>query len=943
MTVAEKSDFTSTSLSADVVDFIDQCAAQSDHVSKFVWGTTVEGRDMVGAIVATRPYQVGDQDDRNVILLLGNIHSGECAGKEALLMMLRELAGNADHPWLQHNVILFAPNYNADGNDRVGKRNRPGQIGPENGMGRRENAQQLDLNRDFCKIDSPEARALVALIDKANPHLFVDCHTTNGSKHRYALTYDIPHNPTTAQPIRDFLRDKVMPEVTQRLDEAGTSTFYYGNFNRDNSKWTTYGHEPRYSTEYVGLRGRLAILSEAYSYISYRDRIFATKAFVSALLDYMTENHAAVHQLLNSVDRELIQAASTEPQRVMIALDAKVTSFELKCKLKGFKEGEPHEYECEFVGKYEPLKITSLPYAYLVPRNLPRVVDRLKMHGVEIEELTENIVTEVEIDTITELNRSKSAFQKHNMVRTESDRAVDNREIEAGTYVIRTSQPLGRFISYMLESTADDGYVFWNFFDDVIDKDAEYPVLRVAKPMKLPTVAITEVEKNLEITLPMIDGPSSLLSGITKAPKWFGKKNWLKTSTFGREMLMDAETASFVNRPSRPYRTGELSQRLQGLGLSKAKAEDVATAKPIMATNGKYAVFSESDRSFLYFLGPEITESESLLELGSRSMPAELFDFNEDENRLAFVTDKGLHLLDLETREVQLVAAEDDQNLVGQLDWVYQEELYGRGNFKGFWWNPDGNHVAFLSLDESPVIPFTVMDHLPVRGKSEVTNYPKAGDPLPKVKVGVATADASAEVVWVDLGQYKDEEILVSNVSWSADGDLLLLQIQNREQTWLDLVATDREGNHPRTLFRDQTPAWIESPGNPAFVNSQEFLWVSPRDGFKRIYQYSLSGELIGQLTSGDWEVRKLLGVDPQKKYCYFTAAKDNAIDLHGYRIELASGKLQQITSGPGTHEVEFSDDFSLFVDTVSQASVPNQVSLCRSNGELVAQAKREH
>ena len=286
LTVAEKSDFQSTSLSAEVVEFVDQCAAKAKHVSKFVWGKTVEGRDMIGATVSIKPYQLGDRDDRNVVFLLGNIHSGECAGKEALLMMLRELTDTPDHPWLANNVIIFAPNYNADGNDRVGKNNRRGQVGPVNGMGRRENAQQLDLNRDFCKIESPEARALVALINKTNPHIFVDCHTTNGSKHQYGLTYDIPHNPATAESIRTFLRQKMMPVVTKRLEQKGQLTFYYGNFNREHDQWTTYGYEPRYSTEYVGLRGRLAILSEAYSYLDYKGRIIATKDFVSGLLDY---------------------------------------------------------------------------------------------------------------------------------------------------------------------------------------------------------------------------------------------------------------------------------------------------------------------------------------------------------------------------------------------------------------------------------------------------------------------------------------------------------------------------------------------------------------------------------------------------------------------------------------------------------------------------------
>ena len=343
-TVAESSDFKSTSTSAQVIEFINACAGQAKHVNKFSFGTTVEGRDMAAVAISAEPYKLGDEDERARVLVIGNIHSGECAGKEALLMMIRELTNKPEHRWLKNCVLIIAPNYNADANDRMGKKNRPGQLGPQNGMGRRENAQDLDLNRDFLKLESPEARNLVKLIDTSNPHLFIDCHTTNGSKHQYALTYDVPHNPATAAPIRDFLRKKMMPEVTKRLEKDGTFAFYYGNFNSDHTSWTTYGYEPRYSTEYAGIRGRLAILSEAYSYISYKDRINVSKDFVSTCIDYIHENAADVDSLLKSVDQDLVRAATNDPQRVEISLAAKAIAFKEKFALKGYKDDEPHDY-----------------------------------------------------------------------------------------------------------------------------------------------------------------------------------------------------------------------------------------------------------------------------------------------------------------------------------------------------------------------------------------------------------------------------------------------------------------------------------------------------------------------------------------------------------------------------------------------------------------------
>lgn len=936
LTVAEKSDFTSTSLSSEVVDFVDACAEKASHVNRFVWGTTVEGRDMIGAIVSRQPYALGDQDDRNVVLLLGNIHSGECAGKEALLMMLRDLTYQPDHRWLDNNVIIFAPNYNADGNDRVGKNNRPGQAGPVNGMGRRENAQQLDLNRDFCKIESPEARALVGLINKTNPHLFVDCHTTNGSKHQYGLTYDIPHNPATAESIRTFLRQKMMPVVTKRLADKGQLTFYYGNFNREHDKWTTYGHEPRYSTEYVGLRGRLAILSEAYSYLDYQGRIIASKDFVSGLLDYVSENHQAIHELLKSVDAELIQTARTEPQRTEISLSARVKPFGEKFTVKGFKDGQPHDYECDFVGLYESSKSTPMPFAYLLPASQARVVDRLKMHGVKIEKLTADQELEIEFDTVKSMDRSRRAFQKHKMVRVESERSTISESVPAGTYLVRTAQPLGRFISYMLESESDDGFAFWNFFDDAMEVDQRFPVMRIADPVDLQSANVDEIKKTGQIELNMIDGPDSLLAELPSAPQWVGNSNLVKVRVGTRDYLLDAKSASYADRPARPYRSSDVKSALIDAGFSDEDASALAQADPIVATNNRTAIFAENDHAIVYFTDGKKVTKDAVHVLGTPEEPGELFRFNDDESRIAFSTPKGLHFLDLDTREKTSVLAKHEKMLVGKLDWVYQEELYGRGNFKGYWWQTNGDSVAFLTLDETPLIPFTVMDHMPVRGKSEYTNYPKAGDPIPAVQIGVVDSSDLNLVTMVDLSRYDGEEILISRVTWSPDGKKLFVQVQNRVQTWLDLLSTDANGQNVKLLFRDQTPAWIESPGDPVFIANGEFLWRSPRSGYSHIYRYGADGKLIGAVTEGAWEVRSLIGTDPENKFCYFTAAKDNAIDLHCFRTEFETGKITQLTQAAGTHAVDFNHDFTMFIDSFSDVDTPAEHSVWQADGTLI-------
>ena len=486
-TVAESSDYKSTSTSAEVIEFIDACVAKGEHVSKFEFGKTFSGKPMVGAIISAEPYQLGQRDERMKVLLLGNIHSGECAGKEALLRMMRELTHHPDHAWLKQMVILIAPNYNADGNDKMGKRNRPGQVGPENGMGVRHNSQNFDLNRDFVKLDSPEARALIGLIDLVNPHLFVDCHTTNGSVHRYQLTYDVPHNLSSPEPMRNFMRDKMMTTVTERLEKKGINTFYYGNFNSAKTIWGTYGHEPRYSTEYVGLRGRIAILSEAYSYISYRQRIEATHAFVSECLTFADENAGDIRQLLDSVEKDFVAKAKADPKRITMTLNAKQVPFKKKYMIKGVLDDKPHDFEVDFIGDFRATRTVPLPYAYLLSGDFETQIRKLQQHGIQVLRTTDTVKLDVEKNEIKGIQKSPRKFQQHLMVALDVETSESEIEVPVGTYVVLTAQPLGRLASYMLEPASNDGLTTWNFFDDHLEEGKMHPVWRVNEPVHLPS------------------------------------------------------------------------------------------------------------------------------------------------------------------------------------------------------------------------------------------------------------------------------------------------------------------------------------------------------------------------------------------------------------------------------------------------------------------------
>ena len=240
----------------------------------------------------------------------------------------------------------------------------------------------------------------------------------------------------------------------------------------------------------------------------------------------------------------------------------------------------------------------------------------------------------------------------------------------------------------------------------------------------------------------------------------------------------------------------------------------------------------------------------------------------------------------------------------------------------------------FLKLDETEVGKFTITDHIPVRGKDEILSYPKAGDPNPKVAIGMAAASNLNSPQWIDLAKYGDQ-ILISNVDWQPDGQRLIFQLQNREQTFLDLISADKQGNY-NVLFRDKTDAWIESPGNPKWLSDDRFVWPSPRNGYKHLYLYDDKGTLLKQLTAGEWEVRSIQAFDSENKVVYFSAAKDRAHQMQVFRLDIESGNLQQISTGRGTHRAVFNESATHFIDTVSTVTTLPEHRLFKSDGTFL-------
>lgn len=302
---------------------------------------------------------------------------------------------------------------------------------------------------------------------------------------------------------------------------------------------------------------------------------------------------------------------------------------------------------------------------------------------------------------------------------------------------------------------------------------------------------------------------------------------------------------------------------------------------------------------------------------------------------VVYVRDNNLYALEVANgRERRLTRDGTATLLNGVLDWVYQEEIYGRGTFRAYWTRADDQYIAFLQLDESRVPLYTLVDQSSPRPPLEQTNYPKPGDPNPGVRVGVVRPGGGG-VTWADLSAYTGVEILVMRVSWAPDG-ALLLSVADREQRWLELVEVDPRSGAAKRLIREQSGGWSDDIGHPRWLSDQSFLWLSDRDGWRHVYHYARDGRLIRRVTSGDWNVRRLEAVREAEGHVYVSGECYPATERHLFRAPLGGGAATQITESGFNHRVDVDPSGRWFFDNFSNLSTPNRLTLRETSGKLI-------
>jgi len=517
-TVAEATGYKATSRHADVMAFIREVQRLSPLVRVETLCTSPEGREVpllvVGKPAPLSPFGL-KTDKRMVVYIQANIHAGEVEGKEASLMLLRDIVLDPKTPYLDRLILLIAPIFNADGNERISPENRSDQPGPEQGVGVRPNGQNLDLNRDSIKLESPELSGLVRnVLTRWDPALVVDCHTTDGAFHEETVTWSWPMNPNGDFPLLEFQRRKMLPAINGIMkDKYGTLGLPYGGF-RDwkapEKGWETFEPQPRYITNYVGLRNRLSILDENYIHADFKTRVLSNYFFLKAVLDYAADHADELTRMVAEADQRTVRKGLTPADSDMFGVEYELRPLDEPVTIHGYeteiierpgtypelkRTDRKKTYTVPYYADYVVKRSVRFPFAYLLPAADAEVVAKLLQHGIAVEKFEAPAKLEVQTFLPKEIKGSERLYQGHRMNTVKGEYITETREFPAGTVLVRTAQPLGDLAVYLLEPESDDGFLVWNFFDRSIVAQwgrgyQAYPVFKLLTPANFVTTVI---------------------------------------------------------------------------------------------------------------------------------------------------------------------------------------------------------------------------------------------------------------------------------------------------------------------------------------------------------------------------------------------------------------------------------------------------------------------
>ena len=331
---------------------------------------------------------------------------------------------------------------------------------------------------------------------------------------------------------------------------------------------------------------------------------------------------------------------------------------------------------------------------------------------------------------------------------------------------------------------------------------------------------------------------------------------------------------------------------------------------------------------YLYDIG-----SKSLRPLAKGEAGLQNVMLSPDGKWVAYAKDNNLYVADVESGESKQLTFDGSFNILnGVFDWVYEEE-FGRAD--AYRWSPDSKHIAFWRFDQTRVKTFYMLDEMPHYSKLIELKYPKVGEQNAIVDIHVVDV-ANGKSVKMDIGD--NDDIYIPRMDWTNTQNVLSIQRLNRKQNHLELLFADVTIGKTRLILEDKNEAWVDVTDDFIFLaKKDQLVFTSEKDGWRHIYLSDYSGKELAQLTSGNWEVGSIIGVDERDSWVYFYGKKESPAHNAIYRVKLNGKSLQRVSTYlDGWHTANFSPDYRHFVAFASNVQTPTQVSLRKADGKMV-------
>ena len=563
ITPAERSHFRTTPSYADTRAFLQRLAdasPQTIHLTRF--GVSPEGRDLMLVVAAKNGEftpEAARASGKEIVMVQSGIHAGEIEGKDAAMMLLRDLSVGGRHAkLLDHAILVWLPIFNVDGHENSNPYNRINQNGPE-AMGFRATAQNLNLNRDYVKADAPEMRDWLRMFDAWLPDLFMDIHTTDGADYQYDLTWYLeewgPLNPAVKAWQDTAFKQSIFPA----FDRMGHMQAPYLELvdHRDITKGIgNFGSGPRFSTGYVALRNRAALLVETHMLKSYEVRVRATYDLVVATLEYFNAHAGTLRKAVTEADADTVAHSGGRELPLLYRTTDKAVTFTLKGY--AFKHDEsdisgdtwvtydphtPKTYEIPFFRDLVVSESARLPAAYAVPPQWTDVIDKLAEHGIRTERLSRAASVEAERYELTKPVWADKPFEGRHMLR---DFAVATKrgtfELPAGTVIVPIDQAAANVVANLLEPRAPDSMVRWGFLDAVFEQK-ESPDARVAEKLAREMLAKDPALKG-EFEAKVASDPAFAKDAAARLAFFYERSPWYATQKVGAYPVLRLDAAA---------------------------------------------------------------------------------------------------------------------------------------------------------------------------------------------------------------------------------------------------------------------------------------------------------------------------------------------------------------------------------------------------------------